>query len=226
MKFINLLPPGLRRLFLYALCGGSGVVLDFATYAVLERAGVWYQAGQYCRLRARYQVLSFLLNRAITFGVMDAPVRRFASFAAVATLGYLISSAMLWVLVEQVRLDPSARQGCHARRGPRDPVLAQLLCHLPSRREVAPIPGNMMISEDPNVFDCIVVGGGFTGLAAAAELVRARQDSVAVVGARNSALGGLASEFDVGGHELEKFYHHWFTSDIHIMNIADQIGRR
>ncbi len=83
-----------------------------------------------------------------------------------------------------------------------------------------------MISEDPNVFDCIVVGGGFTGLAAAAELVRARQDSVAVVGARIQRWAGSRADSTSADGELEKFYHHWFTSDIHIMNIADQIGRR
>ncbi len=75
-----------------------------------------------------------------------------------------------------------------------------------------------------NVYDCVVVGGGFTGLAAAAELVRAGK-TVAVV-ERDTALGGLAGGFDVGGIELEKFYHHWFTSDTHITGIADQIGRR
>lgn len=80
------------------------------------------------------------------------------------------------------------------------------------------------MATNQKVFSCIVIGGGFTGLAAAAELVRAGK-TVALV-ERDAALGGLAGGFDIGGYELEKFYHHWFTSDKYIAEITDQIGRR
>lgn len=79
-----------------------------------------------------------------------------------------------------------------------------------------------MAGETPT-YDCVIVGGGFTGLAAAITLLDAGK-TVAIV-ERDSMLGGLASGFDVGGHELEKFYHHWFTSDTHINRIAGRIGR-
>jgi protoporphyrinogen oxidase len=71
--------------------------------------------------------------------------------------------------------------------------------------------------------DCIIVGGGFTGLAAAADLAKAGR-KVIVLESDNS-LGGLGGGFDIGGVELEKFYHHWFTSDTHITDIARQIGK-
>jgi len=80
-----------------------------------------------------------------------------------------------------------------------------------------------MVAEKP-IYDCVIVGGGFTGLAAALTLIDAGK-TVAII-ERDNMLGGLASGFDVGGHELEKFYHHWFTSDTHITNIASRIGRR
>lgn len=70
--------------------------------------------------------------------------------------------------------------------------------------------------------DCIVIGGGFTGLAAALDLCE-RGHSVTLL-EKDAALGGLAGTFRVGDTELEKFYHHWFTSDRHIAAIAAQIG--
>lgn len=78
------------------------------------------------------------------------------------------------------------------------------------------------MAVDTPIYDCVIVGGGFTGLSAAVSLLEAGK-SVAIV-ERDSMLGGLASGFDVGGYELEKFYHHWFVSDTHINRIADRIG--
>ncbi|MGO4779103.1 FAD-dependent oxidoreductase, partial [Lysobacter sp. 2RAB21] len=64
-------------------------------------------------------------------------------------------------------------------------------------------------------FDTAIVGGGFAGLAAAYEL--ARNGKRVVVLERDDAVGGLAGGFDIGGHVLEKFYHHWFNNDRHIL---------
>ena len=35
MSLLDRLPPGLRKLVLYALCGGSGVALDLLVYSLL-----------------------------------------------------------------------------------------------------------------------------------------------------------------------------------------------
>jgi protoporphyrinogen oxidase len=67
-----------------------------------------------------------------------------------------------------------------------------------------------------------VIGGGFTGLAAALELARAGA-SVTLMEAESS-LGGLAGSFDLGETSLERFYHHWFSSDIHIAELIDELG--
>jgi protoporphyrinogen oxidase len=68
----------------------------------------------------------------------------------------------------------------------------------------------------------VVVGGGFCGLAAAYELsVAGRQVTVLEC---DAGVGGLAGSFEVGGERLERFYHHWFTSDRHIMQLIAELG--
>ena len=67
-----------------------------------------------------------------------------------------------------------------------------------------------------------VIGGGAAGLAAAYELVK--HGHQAVVYERAPFLGGHASTFDVGGARLERGYHHWFTSDTHIVDLVHEIG--
>ena len=68
----------------------------------------------------------------------------------------------------------------------------------------------------------VVVGGGFTGLTAAYELVK-KGISVTVLEA-DSEIGGLAAAFDVGGAKLDRFYHHWFTNDLEVMGLIDELG--
>lgn len=67
-----------------------------------------------------------------------------------------------------------------------------------------------------------IVGGGFTGLSAGYELAK-QGISVAVFEAEPN-IGGLAAAFDVGGEKLDRFYHHWFTNDIEVMNLIDELG--
>ena len=73
------------------------------------------------------------------------------------------------------------------------------------------------------MIDVAIIGGGFTGLAAAFELARAGFKVTVIE--KDSEPGGLAGSFPVGGQRLEKFYHHWFTSDRHIMDLVRRLGR-
>lgn len=75
-----------------------------------------------------------------------------------------------------------------------------------------------------NSFDTqvIVVGGGFSGLAAAYELARGGVP-VHVLEAEPD-LGGLAGAFEVGGEKLDRFYHHWFTNDLDVMALINELG--
>ena len=68
-----------------------------------------------------------------------------------------------------------------------------------------------------------VTGGGFCGLAAAYEF--GRRGVHATVLERDVEIGGLAGSFGASGARLEKFYHYWFTSDVHVMELIEELGR-
>ncbi|MEE7449765.1 amine oxidase [Methylobacterium radiotolerans] len=69
-----------------------------------------------------------------------------------------------------------------------------------------------------------VIGGGFTGLAAAIRLLKA--GCRVTLFEADAGLGGLAGGFDIGtGQVLERFYHHWFTNDRHVVDLVKEIGR-
>lgn len=70
----------------------------------------------------------------------------------------------------------------------------------------------------------VIIGGGFCGLSAAYEL--GKQGIRVTVLERDSEIGGLAGSFEVNGVRLEKFYHHWFTNDVHVMNLIEELGKQ
>lgn len=69
----------------------------------------------------------------------------------------------------------------------------------------------------------VVIGAGFCGLAAAYEL--GRQGIRVTVLECDRDIGGLAGSFTAGGVRLEKFYHHWFTNDVHVMGLIEELGQ-
>jgi protoporphyrinogen oxidase len=68
----------------------------------------------------------------------------------------------------------------------------------------------------------VIIGGGFTGLSAGYEL--ARLGIRVVVLEQDKELGGLAGSFVVNGRAVEKFYHHWFTSDVYVTQLVKELG--
>lgn len=72
-------------------------------------------------------------------------------------------------------------------------------------------------------YDCAIVGGGFTGMAAAHFLAK-KGLSVVLLEAEEH-LGGLAAGFRFrDGIEADRFYHHWFLSDRHIIKFVEDMG--
>ena len=67
-----------------------------------------------------------------------------------------------------------------------------------------------------------IVGGGFTGLTIAYEL--AKNGIAVTVLEAESDTAGLAAAFSVGGVKLDRFYHHWFTNDMEVMQLINELG--
>jgi protoporphyrinogen oxidase len=68
-----------------------------------------------------------------------------------------------------------------------------------------------------------VLGAGVAGLVAGHRLTEAGH--TVDVYERWPGLGGQAATLDVGGgHLLERYYHHLFTSDVHITRLYDELG--
>ncbi len=67
-----------------------------------------------------------------------------------------------------------------------------------------------------------VIGAGVTGLTAAYRLVRAGYQVTVVE--QNPEPGGMLSSFQVGGSRLEHIYHHVFTSDRYVLDLAGELG--
>jgi len=70
----------------------------------------------------------------------------------------------------------------------------------------------------------VIIGAGFCGLAAAYEL--SKRGVGITVFERDSEIGGMASSFQINGARLEKFYHHWFTNDEHVMALIEELGTK
>ena len=67
-----------------------------------------------------------------------------------------------------------------------------------------------------------IIGGGVAGLTAAYEL--AKQGHGVAVFEKETELGGQAGTFPIEETRLERFYHHLFTSDRHIIQLINELG--
>src|SRR5512135_2542358 len=69
-----------------------------------------------------------------------------------------------------------------------------------------------------------IIGAGFGGMAAAYDLAKAGH-KVTIYEAADY-VGGLASGFKEPGWDwsVEKFYHHWFASDKHVLGLIRELG--
>ncbi|GAB4536418.1 MAG: NAD(P)/FAD-dependent oxidoreductase [Anaerolineales bacterium] len=71
-----------------------------------------------------------------------------------------------------------------------------------------------------------IIGAGVTGMSAAWDLVRAGYE--VTIYEAGQTVGGLAGGFREARWDwsVEKFYHHWFQSDAHLLGLLDELGLR
>ena len=92
-----------REFLLYGIIGGACATLDFLIYSFI----LYLSSGDYLLLANTIGVLcgiaaSFTLNRQYNFKVKDHTVRRFVIFLSVGLSGLVISSALLYILVDNL----------------------------------------------------------------------------------------------------------------------------
>jgi putative flippase GtrA len=95
----------MRQFLLYCFCGGLGVSTDYLVFFLSVTAGLWYQGANLLGYLAG-TLLSFALNRVLTFGMRDRVAQRLAMFLGVAAIGFGASAALLALLVDVLHLDP------------------------------------------------------------------------------------------------------------------------
>jgi protoporphyrinogen oxidase len=72
--------------------------------------------------------------------------------------------------------------------------------------------------------NCAIIGAGIGGLSAAYDLARAGHQ--VTIYEASEQVGGLASGFKEPHWDwsVEKYYHHWFASDRHILGLIEELG--
>lgn len=67
-----------------------------------------------------------------------------------------------------------------------------------------------------------IIGAGMTGLAAGYRLAKAGYEVILIESTLE--IGGMVSSFSLGADRIEHIYHHIFTSDIALYELADELG--
>lgn len=94
-----------KQFLLYCLIGASGALLDFGIYSLLVKINLLdYQAANATGY-ASGTMLSFILNAKFNFRITNKIALRAASFFSVAFLGWLMSAALLELLIGNFNFD-------------------------------------------------------------------------------------------------------------------------
>lgn len=101
---------GLQLLFryhefvVYCLIGGSGVVVDFTTFWLLNTGcHLHYQVSNFLSFSVA-NLSNFLLNAYLNFKIKDRLLVRFMSFYGVGLFSWFMGAGFLYVLFERCRI--------------------------------------------------------------------------------------------------------------------------
>lgn len=97
MKFKNILNK-YREIVFYGIIGGFSAALDFCIYTLLVICKIEFLYANAIGVISGI-LTSFMLNRKYNFKVLDNTKKRFFSFFIIGCLGLLISSCLLYFLV-------------------------------------------------------------------------------------------------------------------------------
>ena len=68
-----------------------------------------------------------------------------------------------------------------------------------------------------------IIGAGYTGMIAAKELIKDKNNEITIYEA-NEYVGGMTATFDAYGTRLEYFYRHIFKSDSYVIDLVRELG--
>lgn len=68
-----------------------------------------------------------------------------------------------------------------------------------------------------------IIGAGYTGMIAAKELLKDKNNEITIYEA-NNYVGGMTATFDAYGTKLEYFYRHIFKSDSYVIDLVKELG--
>lgn len=167
-------------------------------------------------------VWGFWLNAMFNFKVSDKIFRRLASYSLVSFIGMVLSMILLFVFVDELSFDGNLIKVLSL------PLIFVVQYTLNKtftfnmKEPITPadtVTQQQITSVTKNI---AVVGGGFTGLAAAYDL--AKNGHQVTIYEANDHVGGLASSFEIAGYPIERAYHFLYQSDVDILLLAKELG--
>lgn len=88
-----------RSLLLYGFIGGGAVIIDVGLFWAIDHTTSMNVALNNALSIFVAMVYSFLMNARFNFKTTDNLLPRFVSFAGVTTIGFVISTALIWILL-------------------------------------------------------------------------------------------------------------------------------
>lgn len=171
-------------------------------------------------------IYGFLMNVRFNFKTQGRVKMRFALYASVSFTGLVASALLLFVFADTLGFNGNIIKILSL------PFIFVLQYSLNkiftfSHGSVSTKVGlasekELLLATDKK--KVAIVGGGFTGMAAAYDLSKAGYDVTILE--REKFVGGLASGFTISGNPIEKAYHFLYQSDTHILSLAEELGMR
>ena len=94
-----------ERIIIYSLIGGFAVVIDVGLFWVLAATTSIPVIANNAISVFVAMVYSFLMNAFFNFRTTTGLAKRFISFVAVCTIGFLVSSLMLWTMSDIIGMN-------------------------------------------------------------------------------------------------------------------------
>jgi len=96
---------GITRFIKYGLVGVLGLVVDMAVFYLMnKKLGINYVVSNIASSSLAV-IHNFILNSYFTFNVTDKKLQRFLSFYAIALIGMAISTGLLALFIDVLKLD-------------------------------------------------------------------------------------------------------------------------